>query len=612
LPVFDKKFYGHPMNEDQGEKMDTQRVCVMILGMHRSGSSVLTRLFGALGCDLPVDALPATAENRLGYWEPRGVRELNDEVLASAGSRWNDLQTFNADWYASPVRGVFVERGRRVLREAFSSSALFALKDPRICRLAPLWFEILAAEGVDPVVVLGLRNPEEVAASLLKRDGFLREEGMLLWLRHMLDAERASRGKPRIVADYTQVLQNWRQVAAASSEVFGFAWPRPHAAASFDLVDYINISDRHNYAVDAQTVTDPTISSWVRQAFTLLLSRDGKPARVDDPQDQARLDTISSEFSMSLDNFAPLLLAGMRNREQLQAKTGALESVEIEVSALRAQLEESRGREATVRELEMQLHKALGDLGLSTAANHQMVERIKGLESQEAVMRENLSRLAETEEALCEARVELEVLSLGMAQETNRNSLAEQLAENRIATLAQRVAALEDDARSAITRAEKAEREAAREASRSSLAVQLAENRVVTLTQQVATLEDDARSAVKRVEKADREVAMAHKRISERTDEIVILTGLLRSAEQSAEIAEWLKAVNRTMTRTPWWWGLMPTGWRRGRIAKRLKQRKLFDSDEYCTIYPDVARSGQSPIDHYINHGVVEGRARPI
>ena len=52
-----------------------------------------------------------------------------------------------------------------LLREDFGTSPLFVVKDPRISRLLPLWFAVLAELQVAPVAVVAVRNPLEVAAT---------------------------------------------------------------------------------------------------------------------------------------------------------------------------------------------------------------------------------------------------------------------------------------------------------------------------------------------------------------------------------------------------------------------------------------------------------------
>lgn len=68
-----------------------RRLAVLVLGMHRSGTSVLTRAIALLGASLPSDLHPPGADNPDGYWEPAGLQRINDRLLQAAGSAWLDI-----------------------------------------------------------------------------------------------------------------------------------------------------------------------------------------------------------------------------------------------------------------------------------------------------------------------------------------------------------------------------------------------------------------------------------------------------------------------------------------------------------------------------------------
>ena len=80
-----------------------------------------------------------------------------------------------------------------------------------MCRFVPFWLRILQSAGIDPVGILVFRNPADVASSLAERDGLLPQFSLLMWLRHMLDAERFTRMIPRAVVEYRDLLSDWRR-----------------------------------------------------------------------------------------------------------------------------------------------------------------------------------------------------------------------------------------------------------------------------------------------------------------------------------------------------------------------------------------------------------------
>src|SRR5690606_33655492 len=85
--------------EDAGRPDPGRRkVAVVVAGMHRSGTSALTRTLGLVGCELPQQVRRPAQDNARGFWESVPVKNLNAQILASAGSSWDDWQAFNSAW----------------------------------------------------------------------------------------------------------------------------------------------------------------------------------------------------------------------------------------------------------------------------------------------------------------------------------------------------------------------------------------------------------------------------------------------------------------------------------------------------------------------------------
>ena len=219
------------------------RRAILVLGMHRSGTSALTRIIGHLGATLPLDPMPETADNPGGYWESRSIARFNNRLLESAGTRWNDDAPLPDAWFADPARAADREEGGALVDAAFGASQLLAFKDPRLCRLLPFWREVLAGRGIEPCAVIALRDPAEVARSLQARldDPAFRpaavaapERGLLLWLRYVLDAEARSRDMPRAVIDYPSLLADWREAVRGLVELVPLPTITFEAATAID------------------------------------------------------------------------------------------------------------------------------------------------------------------------------------------------------------------------------------------------------------------------------------------------------------------------------------------------------------------------------------------
>lgn len=307
----------------------SRRVCVLVLGMHRSGTSALTRVLSLLGCDLPKSIMPPTSANEAGYWESNAVYQLDDRLLASAGTSWSDWLEFNSRWFESPKAGQFRQEAVKTIAEEFGTSPLIVLKDPRICRLVPFWTDVFAELDTDPVAVLPIRNPLEVAASLHRRDGMEPLLGQLLWLRHVLDAECSSRGMRRVFTTYDDLLENWAKIADRTQSTLEVAWPRFSLRVASEIDEFLGASLRHHKESSEKILNNSTISPWLRQAFEIFWEWGQNGERA---QDIEKLDRIRGEFNAACPTFARLVDAGGK----AQVKARSLESSFEQVNALLA------------------------------------------------------------------------------------------------------------------------------------------------------------------------------------------------------------------------------------------------------------------------------------
>lgn len=206
---------------------------LLVLGMHRSGTSLLAGILDRLGCKGPQTPLAADERNPTGYHESEPIFRLNDEILAAAGSRWDDWQPLREGWHNSSRFNEFRARAAQLIKAEYGDASLIYLKDPRICRLLPLWRDVLERKEYRVACILTHRHPAEVAASLHMRRNIGVEPaiGMLSWLRHVMDAEAASRGLPRVFASYAGLLPDWQDMADRAERALGLAWPvAPHTA----------------------------------------------------------------------------------------------------------------------------------------------------------------------------------------------------------------------------------------------------------------------------------------------------------------------------------------------------------------------------------------------
>ncbi len=184
---------------------DISKVGVAILGMGRSGTSSVTRMFASTGFFVgkEEELMPANEANPTGHWERLSVWRANERVLEEFGGSWFDPPSTAAqlsvqEWALPMLRA---EVGRLV-EEAAGSPV--ALKDPRIGVMMPLWGQIVRA-SLHPVIVV--RDPFEIALSLERRDGTPTAFGLAAWELHMTALLNELDGRSVTVAPYAQLIE---------------------------------------------------------------------------------------------------------------------------------------------------------------------------------------------------------------------------------------------------------------------------------------------------------------------------------------------------------------------------------------------------------------------
>src|SRR3954467_12423515 len=116
-----------------------KRRAILVLGMHRSGTSALSGVACSLGGSAPNNLLPANFANPSGYWESWPLVQAHDELLASADSSWDDWRELDPRWYVSDAAQRSRIRLQETIRSEYDHNPLFVVKDPRICRFLPLF-----------------------------------------------------------------------------------------------------------------------------------------------------------------------------------------------------------------------------------------------------------------------------------------------------------------------------------------------------------------------------------------------------------------------------------------------------------------------------------------
>lgn len=229
----------------------TPRHVLVIVGMHRSGTSASTGALKCVGVDLGDKLYAGHADiNAKGYFEHSELADANDEALLAIGSSWDDILPRPAGWQDRAELAVYAQKIQSILQRDFAQSPFWAVKDPRVSRLLPWWLGMLRGIAVQPRMLFVVRSPMAVARSLGRRDGFSEEKAALLWLRHYLEAEEASRGLPRAFMAFDRFVAEPVAELERVESALGFRFPVPPSAAAGTISEFVSPALQH-HKIDA-------------------------------------------------------------------------------------------------------------------------------------------------------------------------------------------------------------------------------------------------------------------------------------------------------------------------------------------------------------------------
>jgi GT2 family glycosyltransferase len=329
--------------------------------MHRSGTSPVARICNLLGADLGQDLLPPQSDNETGYWENDRIYRAHEALLAALGTTWDDPRALPPGRWRHPAVAVFKRQLDEILRGEFGGSRFWCVKDPRLCRLLPPWLRILKKFKCRPAVLLVARNPLEVAQSLAERNGFPIEKSLMLWLRHLIEAEQNTRGLPRAFITYEMLLRDWRATMSRAAGRMDISWSRPLAEAAPTVAAFLDEGRRHQRVEDGRLKSDPRAARWPRRAYQACIdAAEGKERPLRD-----LLAKIGKELTNAASLFEPWVA--------LEQRRGA--GVRVEAEALREELESARAAEHRHAAEAAGLHDQLAEARSAIASRDEEIGR---------------------------------------------------------------------------------------------------------------------------------------------------------------------------------------------------------------------------------------------
>jgi hypothetical protein len=224
--------------------------CILVAGMHRCGTSALTRVLNLHGASLGGTLLDGAADNETGFWESQAVVSLHERLLAGLDRSWSDPRPLPEHWRRTPAARQAEDAIAAVLDSEFAGEPLIAIKDPRLGAVLKLWINVLKRKGIRPVVCVPFRHPAEVAASLAERDHLPTELSYLLWRESAIATARNSRGQPRVAVGYDALLADWPATLRRIGDALGIDWPRKGKDVAASVDAFLSSVHRHHVAIE--------------------------------------------------------------------------------------------------------------------------------------------------------------------------------------------------------------------------------------------------------------------------------------------------------------------------------------------------------------------------
>ena len=279
---------------------------VVVIGMHRSGTSAIARALNVLGVELGHRLIAPGPDNETGFWEDADIVNIHDRLLEVFGCSWDSLSVISPNAWMTHAVKALRDEATVLVRERFGHCRLWGFKDPRTARLLPFWRPIFADLGLAPKYVIVVRNPLNVAESLRARDRKNFTKATLLWLEHYVEAVTQSVGAPRMLCHYDQFVEDPRAGIARLQQFLG----RSSEAAPLHAIEeyvsgFLKEELRHHRYEDTHLDSSPDMPALVSKVYAAIR----EALRQDRPSVSDALQRECEAVSSTLAELAPLLRA---------------------------------------------------------------------------------------------------------------------------------------------------------------------------------------------------------------------------------------------------------------------------------------------------------------
>ena len=175
---------------------------ILVLGMHRSGTSAIARILNLMGCYFGDESQVKKPgpENPKGFWERNDVLEVNKLILEEMGVAWDFPFDLKSNFQISKNNFDKIN----IIVSKLEPFRPWFIKDPRLCLLYDYWTSYLD----NFINVLIVRSPFEVAKSLYNRNKIPMKLGYALNDFYLSTIFSKIKKSDTIIVYYNELLEN--------------------------------------------------------------------------------------------------------------------------------------------------------------------------------------------------------------------------------------------------------------------------------------------------------------------------------------------------------------------------------------------------------------------
>lgn len=369
-----------------------RRRALLVTGMHRSGTSCVTRIANLTGLAIGTDLLPRRPDNPEGFWEHAELSRLNDEILATLGTSWDALAPLPPNWWQQPELDDVKQALRDVLRRDFADEPDLVVKDPRLCLLVPLWREVLGDLGLSVEFLIVMRDVRAVVASLKQRNLFSPWQSELLWLRYNLTVEYETRDDRRALVHYEELIRDWRAALGKVAGTIALALPDPDSERAQAIDEFVSPELNHS-AIERDDGRIAEASPWASEVMRAL----AEPGALDDADSRASLDHVRTELLAADPLYAPQDRHWRSEFLRLQAEVDTAREAMQQAIVERERIEDALATGLASGGSAEDWRERLDSIANESQSTRRMTERLLGEQSAIGVLSERIEALeAET------------------------------------------------------------------------------------------------------------------------------------------------------------------------------------------------------------------------